>query len=74
MTHDQVHDQASFAQYVAGLRAELDRPSQSERWENAELPQFLEAMSAWAADWPHAADPNPWKHAAAVITAAIVYE
>lgn len=74
MEHDQVNDQASFARYVERLRADLDAPDARARWENIDLPSFLEAMSAWAASWPNAPDPNPWRHAADVVTAAIVYE
>jgi len=74
MEHDQVCDPATFAQYVAQLRAELSDRAAREKWENMDLSRFLEAMSAWAASWPEAANSNPWRHAADILTAAIVYE
>jgi hypothetical protein len=43
-------------------------------WENTTLPDFLEAMEAWARDWNGPAEANPWRHAADVITAATIYE
>lgn len=74
MEHDEVHDRVSFARYVAQLRAEIDDPASSTEWENTDLGSFLDAMSAWARDWHETADENPWRHAAAVLTAAAIYE
>ncbi len=74
MEHDDVQDQASFAKYVAQLRAELDNPDRFAEWENTDLRTFLDAMAAWAADWGKPANINPWRHAADVLTAATVYE
>lgn len=74
MTHEDVHDQASFAAYIAILRKRLTRGPSAGEWENIDLPSFLEAMEAWARDWNKPAEENPWRHAADVITAATVYE
>jgi len=71
MEHDEVHDQASFAEYVRHLREEL---SSRVVWENSTLPDFLEAMEAWARDWQNGAHIDPWRHAADVLTAATIYE
>ncbi|HEV7288363.1 DUF7660 family protein [Sphingomonas sp.] len=71
MDHDRVHDQASFAEYLEGLREELGSGA---NWENTTLPDFLQAMEAWARDWNQPAEANPWRHAAEVITAATIYE
>ena len=71
MDQDQVHDQASFAEYLKQLREELGSGA---NWENTTLPDFLEAMEAWARDWNEPAEANPWRHAADVITAATIYE
>ena len=74
MEHDEVHDQASFADYVRQLRAELDDSRAVAQWQNTTLPTFLEAMEAWARDWSDPAQVNPWRHAADVLTAATIYE
>jgi hypothetical protein len=74
MNYNQVHDAASFADYLSQLHAELDDPSGKQAWENTTLPSFLEAMEAWARAWPHPADGNPWRHAANLLAAASIYE
>ena len=74
MEHDEVHDKASFARYVAGLIAELDDPILSLKWENTDLRSLLEAMEAWASDMNKPANPDPWRHAADVLRAAMIYE
>ena len=74
MNPDEVHDRASFARYVDALRVELDDAQAAAEWENPDLPNFLEAMSAWATDWNMPANANPWRHAADVLGAARVYE
>jgi hypothetical protein len=74
MEHDQVCDQASFAQYVSKLKAQLENSTSSEEWENIDLLNFLEAMEAWATAWTEPANTNPWRHAADVLTAAMIYE
>lgn len=74
MGHEDVHDQASFATYVATLRADLDDLTRRAQWENTDLPAFLDALAAWATDWGEPAHSNPWRHAADVLTAAMVYE
>ena len=74
MEHDEVHDRASFVKYVAALRAQLADPVASTEFENVDLLSFLEAMQAWATDWRKSADGNPWRHAADVLTAALIYE
>jgi hypothetical protein len=74
MDHDQVYDQESFVKYVRQLRGELDDPDKRLEWENLDLPNFLEAVAAWAADWREPAHANPWRHAADILTAATIYE
>jgi len=74
MTSDDVHDAASFAQFVSDLQRSLNDPEQTGAWENPDLPRFLDAMSAWAAAWPKPAHRNPWRHAADVLSAAKIYE
>ncbi|WP_404338431.1 hypothetical protein AB2M62_05905 [Sphingomonas sp. MMS12-HWE2-04] len=74
MEHDDVVDQTTFARYVSSLRAELDDPSGSGKWENVDLRSFLEAMAAWSNDWSEPADSNPWRHAARILAAALIYE
>ena len=74
MDHDQVHDQASFVKYVGQLREELDDADKRLEWENLDLPNFLEAIAAWATDWKEPANTNPWRHAADILTAATIYE
>ena len=74
MAPSDVHDRASFAAYVARLRAELDDPARRDGWENPDLARFLEAMRAWATDWRGPADPDPWRHAADLLAAARTYE
>ncbi|PZR30264.1 MAG: hypothetical protein DI526_22900 [Caulobacter segnis] len=72
MTHEDVHDRASFVAYVAELRGRL--VAKPDEWENIDLPSFLEAMEAWAHDGDKPAHQNPWRHTADVLTAATVYE
>ena len=74
MEHDQVHDPASFADYVRHLRAQLDDPQRAAQWAHTTLPDFLEAMEAWVRDWDRPAQANPWRHAADVLMAASIYE
>jgi hypothetical protein len=69
-----VHDKASFARYVAGAVAELDDPILSQKWENVDLRSFLMEIEAWASDLDQAAHPNPWRHAADVLRAGMIYE
>jgi len=71
MDHNDVQDRDSFVAYLGELRRQM---AEGAEWENVDLPAFLEAMQAWASDWPHPAHTNPWRHAADVITAATVYE
>lgn len=72
MEHDQVADRESFAAYIGVLRQQL--AAGGEDWKNLDLPTFFEAMQAWAQDSKQSVEVNPWRHAADVITAAIVYE
>ena len=74
MTSEEVHDPSSFAKFVATLRHELIDAKAAQKWENADLPRFLEAMSAWAVDWKMPANANPWRHAADLLEAATIYE
>ena len=74
MEHDEVHDKASFARYVARLIADLDDPLLSLKWENTNARSLFEAMEAWASDSDEPADPNPWRHAADVLRAGTIYE
>ncbi len=74
MKHDDVHDQSSFARYVAHLMAEIEDPKLSQEWENDDLHALLVAMEAWASDLDQPANPNPWRHAADVLAAAKIYQ
>jgi hypothetical protein len=74
MEHDRVHDRQTFAEYVRDLRFELGDPARAADWQNTTLEEFLQGMESWALDWPRPISTNPWRHAAAVLTAAIVYE
>lgn len=74
MQHDDVHDRATLVTYLAELRAALAEPTKAQRWENVDLPSFLEAMQAWISDSEQPANPNPWRYVADVITAATIYE
>ena len=69
---EQVSDRDSFVEFVAKMRNEV--LVGSETWENVGLPDFLEAMAAWARDWQQPFDANPWKHAAALLQAGAFYE
>ncbi|MGV7119807.1 DUF7660 family protein [Sphingopyxis sp. 550A] len=69
-----MYDKASFVTYVRQLRDELDDPDKRLEWENLDLPNFLEAIVAWATDWKEPANSNPWRHAADILTAATIYE
>ena len=74
MDHTDVHDRAGFGRYIVRLLADLDDPALSQRWENTDLRSFLEMMEAWAADSERPANPNPWRHAADVVRAGLIYE
>jgi hypothetical protein len=72
MTAYDVHDKDGFLKLVNQMRDELTAGAVG--WENVELAAFLEAMSAWAIDWPHPAAANPWAHAAMLLEAGAKYE
>lgn len=72
MEHDQVADRESFAAYIGVLKQQL--AAGGDDWVNLDLPAFLAAMQAWVQDSQESVPANPWRHAADVITAAIVYE
>ena len=72
MTAYDVHDKDGFVSFLAQMRDELRRGASA--WENIELPDFLEAMSAWITDWSSPIDENPWTHAAMLMEAGARYE
>lgn len=72
MDVEQVQDRESFIEFVGAMRNELQAEAKS--WENVDLAAFLEAMTAWAHDTHRPADPNPWRHAAALLWAGTRYE
>jgi hypothetical protein len=72
MDVEQVQDRKSFIEFVAAMRNELQAGAKD--WENVDLADFLEAMAAWAHDSDSSADPNPWRHAAALMRAGTLYE
>ena len=74
MTHDEVHDKATFVRYVGALIGELDDPVVGRQWPNADIRSLLEAIEAWALDSDQPAHPNPWRHAADVLGAGRTYE
>jgi len=74
MDHTDVHDRAGFARYVVKLLAELDDPELAQKWENTDLRSFLEMMEAWASDSEKPVNSNPWRHAADVVRAGLIYE
>ena len=43
-------------------------------WADADLRSFLELLEAWASDSENPANPNPWRHAADVVRAGLIYE
>lgn len=69
-----VHDRDSFLIFLRQLTASLQNPDASGDGENRDLASFLEAMEAWANDWPHPFPDNPWQHAATLLAAAKIYE
>ncbi len=72
MDVEQVSDRDSFVEFATNMRNQLQ--AGSETWENVELPEFLEALTAWVRDWPGPFDANPWRHAAALMQAGASYE
>ena len=74
MTHDEVHDKATFTRYVAALIAEIDDPIDVREWQNRDIRSLLEAIEAWALDIEGPAHANPWRHAADVLGAGRTYE
>ncbi|BAC49875.1 bsl4610 [Bradyrhizobium diazoefficiens USDA 110] len=72
MDVEQVQDRKSFVEFVAAMRNELLVGAKG--WENVDLADFLEAMTAWAHDSHSPANPNPWRHAAALMWAGKLYE
>lgn len=69
-----VHDRDSFLIFLSQFSASLQNPDAADDWENRDLGSFLQAMEAWASDWPQAFPENPWQHAATLLAAAKIYE
>ncbi|MBM7117747.1 DUF7660 family protein [Archangium primigenium] len=75
-----VQSREDLARFVRGLAQALEQ--HPEAWENATLPRFLEAMSAWIEDMDGyyqnqgAAVPTrpEWRTFAEILSAARVYE
>lgn len=72
MDAERVHDKATFLEFVAAMRNELH--AGAEGWASIDLAGFLEAIAAWADDSSCPADPNPWRHTAALMRAGALYE
>ncbi|PDT87913.1 hypothetical protein CO669_23360 [Bradyrhizobium sp. Y36] len=69
---EQVQDRVSSIEFVAAMRNELQTGAKGGA--NVDLADLLEAMAAWARDSHHPADGNPWRHAAALMRAGMLYE
>ena len=75
-----VQTREDLAEFVAELKADLD--AHHDAWENADLPSFLEAMTAWLHDMEgyykntgqKLQDVPPWRLLADMLMAARVYE
>lgn len=74
MNPDLVRDRDSFLMFLRQLRADLHDAGKSSDWGNPDLASFLEAMEAWAGDWPQPFPDNPWQYAATLLAAARIYE
>ena len=76
----EVSSKGSFCVFVASLAADFQ--TNSERWENATIDQFLEALASWTKDMEgyynnlNLAIPKnvDWKTFAEMLMAASVYE
>jgi hypothetical protein len=77
---ERIQDRADLVQFLRALsRSRTQRP---ERWENQDLPAFLDALAAWTEDLDgyfesrgEAIPQNPsWKLLATMLLAARVYE
>lgn len=77
---ESVRTREDFVRYVAAL-AESAR-NEPDTWENANLPSYLEAASAWAADLDgffrnrgeSTPEPPTWATFAMILAAARIYE
>ncbi len=67
-----VFDKDSFLKFMTAFTADLKENSAG--WENADLPSFLDALTAWTVDWTFESSLNPWRHAASMLAAAKIYE
>ena len=77
---DTVETRDDLVAFVERLRADL--AASRSQWENADLPQYLEALAAWVADmdgyFANNGDPVPkapsWRLVAQMLDAAKHYE
>jgi hypothetical protein len=80
MTPEDVSTREDLARFIAELGAEVG--SNRGRWENAELPRYLEALAAWVADMggyfrnQEQVEPSEpsWSLIAQMLRAATLYE
>lgn len=76
---EKVASRNDLAEFVATLRQEFLR---GHKWENRDLPTYLEAMSAWISDMDgyyenngeKCPDAPTWRTFAQILAAASVYE
>ena len=75
-----IKDHNDLAEFIQKIRQELiDNPA---GWQNADLPAFLEAMSAWVEDFEgyclNTGEPMPtaeaWQVVAKILCASRIYE
>ena len=84
---DQIRTKDDFDQFMTLLRQDWDekhtlsrRPDGADTqikapgWENAYLPDFLEALQAWVNDSRTLPDDFPFKELAKIMSGAVVYE
>ncbi|WP_326580983.1 DUF2550 domain-containing protein [Streptomyces sp. NBC_00481] len=80
-SNQSVPDHEAFTQFLAQLAEECRQ--HGEEWENATLPRFLEALTAWVESGPgwygrHQGEPLPaegnWTYFAHALRAATMYE
>jgi hypothetical protein len=77
---ERIETREDLAKFIEELRLDYDRDP--DRWENADLPSFLEALAAWTEDMPaffanrgqDIAEVPIWRLIATMLFAATSYE
>jgi hypothetical protein len=68
-----VSNKDDFVRFVAGLKADFE--ARPDEWENASVPDYLDAIGQWTRDWTEfERSPNPWRHAATMLWMGRIYE